>query len=214
MSMKKFNLGVIYMNQKEKSIKYFNKNAERYNESFDGRFVKCMYDELVQRVSNLEGKNILDLGCGNGNVLKRLEGRGYNLCGVDLSEKMIKEAEKNVNGKAELKIGDSENIPYEDNRFDVVICNASFHHYTNPEKALSEIKRVLKDNGTLILGDPTRSSKLYLKIINYTIKFSDGGDYKIYHKDEIKKLLNDNGFTVDNYKNINSKTFVLNAKLV
>ena len=53
---------------------------------------------------------------------------------------MIEMAKKNLGNSAELKVGDSEYMPWKDNFFDVIVCNASFHHYPNPEKVLSEMK--------------------------------------------------------------------------
>lgn len=70
-----------------------------------------------------------------------------------------------------LKKGDALNIPFDDNSFDLVVCNASFHHYSNPQKVVKEIKRILKNEGVLILGDPT-SSSIVRYITNLFIKFS------------------------------------------
>jgi ubiquinone/menaquinone biosynthesis C-methylase UbiE len=66
------------------------------------------------------------------------------LYGLGISEKMIEIAKKNLGNKAELRVGDSEYMPWEDDSFDVIVCNASFHHYPNPKKVLLEMKRVLK----------------------------------------------------------------------
>lgn len=97
--------------------------------------------------------------------------------------------------------------------FDVVICNASFHHYPNPLLVLSEIKRVLNNDGLLILGDPTVSSKWFLKLFNWSLRYSTKGDYHIYGKKEIISMLQQEGFEVSDWKKINMRTFVLTAKL-
>ena len=57
------------MNSKE----YFDRTAKEYDEGYDGRFVRCMYPEIVRQVKELQGEDILDIGCGNGNVIKMLE---------------------------------------------------------------------------------------------------------------------------------------------
>ena len=77
---------------------------------------------------------------------------------------MIESAQKKLGEKVILEVGDAEKLPYAENQFDIVICNASFHHYPNPDRVLSEIKRVLKIEGILILGDPTAPFEWYLKI--------------------------------------------------
>ena len=57
----------------EKTKSYFDKEAKEYDSSSDGKFVKCMYSEIVSRVMELQGRKILDLGCGNGNVIRMLQ---------------------------------------------------------------------------------------------------------------------------------------------
>ncbi|MCI1931209.1 MAG: methyltransferase domain-containing protein [Clostridia bacterium] len=200
---------------KNLSKEYFNSIAENYDNSHDGKFVNCMYKELVERAITLKNKphTILDLGCGNGNVIAMISQKtDADLYGIDLSEKMIKEAKKRLD-KAKLCVGNAEKLPYDDNKFDVVICNASFHHYPKPEIVLQEVKRVLKKDGTFILGDPTSPVNWYLKFLNWALKFSNSGDFHIYGKKEIIKMLEKTGFTVTNLKKIDFKTFVLNAKL-
>lgn len=188
-------------NVKETTKNHFNKTAETYNTSNDGLFVKCMYDEIIERIIKLHPQKILDLGCGNGNILKLISKKAdLQLYGLDLSDKMVKEAEKKLGNKATFTIGDSENLPYEDNIFDVIVCNASFHHYPNPLKVLKEIKRTLKKDGTLILGDPTIPFNFILKIFNFFLRYSKSGDFKIYSQKEITKLLNTAGFDVTNFK--------------
>ena len=57
---------------KELTQKHFDETAGDYNTSHDGKFVKCMYDEILERIVAINPETVLDLGCGNGNVLKKL----------------------------------------------------------------------------------------------------------------------------------------------
>ena len=76
---------------------YFNKTAEDYDTSHDGKFVQCMYREILARVPDTRGQRLLDLGCGNGNILKTLNERILaEYYGLDISEKMIEEAGKKL----------------------------------------------------------------------------------------------------------------------
>jgi ubiquinone/menaquinone biosynthesis C-methylase UbiE len=198
---------------KEKSKVNFNKQAEAYDEGHDGKFVSPMYDEIVNRVLSLNPKKILDVGCGTGNILIRLaKNKDLSLYGLDISENMIEMAKKNLGHRVELKIGDSEHMPWEDDCFDVIFCNASFHHYPDPEKVLLEMKRLLKNNGTLIIGDPT-APVIYRQMINLYCKISNNGDYRIYSKEEIEKLLIKCGFEPFKFAKINCKSFAINAKI-
>lgn len=198
---------------KENSKNNYNKQAAIYDERGDGKFVAPMYGEIIGRILNERPKKILDVGCGTGNVLKRLKTyEELSLYGLDISENMIKTAGESLGKRAELKIGDSECIPWGSDFFDVVVCNASFHHYPNPEKVLLEMKRVLKNNGTLIIGDPT-GPIIIRQMLNIFCKISSNGDYWIYSKKEIEKLLIKCGFEPFDFKMINCKSFAVNAKI-
>ena len=198
---------------KEQSKKIFDAQAEHYDEGHDGKFVRVIYDGIIKSALKVKPESILDLGCGNGNILSRLsENSEAELYGIDLSEKMIEEAEERLNGKARLTIGDAEMLPYKEGSFDLVICNASFHHYPNPEKALLEIKRVLKPNGTLILGDPTAPA-IILQVFNLLLRWSESGDYRLYNKKSIGILLKRSGFFMTSWKRVNHKMFLLTASV-
>lgn len=72
---------------KENSRINFNRTAEVYDESSDGKFVAPMYEEIVSRVISTNPKKILDVGCGTGNVLIKLSANyKFGLYGVDISE--------------------------------------------------------------------------------------------------------------------------------
>lgn len=97
--------------------------------------------------------------------------------------------------------------------FDLIICNASFHHYPRAERAVAEMKRVLKPDGTVILGDPTLPGKIFTSILNLLMKYSNSGEAKIWHKKEITALFRGYGFQVKDWKKINYKTFMFSAVL-
>lgn len=196
---------------KEYSRRSFDEEAEHYDSSHDGRFAGLVYEDLAERILETKPGLLLDLGCGNGNVLVKVAGRTKaELYGLDLSQEMIREAEKRLGKKAVLSVGDAEALPYADHMFDTVVCNASFHHYPNPENVLVEIKRVLKKQGVLILGEPTvlRSA---IPIFNWLLQWSKSGDYRIYDRKSMERLLTDHGFHPYGWKLVSRKMFLLNA---
>lgn len=220
---------------------YFNEIAKEYDSSADGKFVKRMYGEVVGQIMEARPQSLLDLGCGNGNVLLAV-GRqcSARLYGLDLSENMIAEAGKRLAkldgedgdhsmGQAEnagdtsgarqgrrsmrrtdLRVGDAVALPYENQLFDVVACNASFHHYLDPGRVLKEIWRVLKPGGTFILGDPTAPS-LLRPLLNASFVTRNSGDHHLYGKREMIRLLESEGFSVKKWKIISFQAFVLSA---
>lgn len=193
--------------EKQKSIKHFNSTAGEYDNSFDGRFVKVMYNPLLDELSkNVEGK-ILDVGCGTGNILCKLVNGERELFGIDLSENMVSECSKRVKNYAEIKVADAEHIPYQDNFFDVLICNASFHHYPHPEEVLKEMKRVLKNGGKLLIGEGY-AIQPFRAILNLSFHFSDSGDFKCYGKLEFIRMLENNGFRIAEVKKTSNRTIL------
>ncbi|WP_276850655.1 class I SAM-dependent methyltransferase [Enterocloster lavalensis] len=199
----------------EETRRYFDRLAKDYDDSCDGRFVRCMYREVIRRAVSLPGDRVLDLGCGNGNLIRMLgEVKQVSCWGADLSPQMIREAGKNLGEGVNLAVADAASLPYGDGQFDIVICNASFHHYTEPERAVEEIRRVLRTGGTLILGDPTIPGRLARKLLNQSVHKRDSGDFKIYGKAEITSLFSTRGFRVHSWKRINYRSFVFEAEKI
>jgi len=105
-----------------------------------------------------KGSRILDIGCGTGQVANYLSKRSYNVTGIDLSPLFIKEAKKQ--GQAEFRVMDSTSLKFKDASFDAVISAETLEHIPNPAKALSEMTRVLRPKGLIILRFPNKQSKL------------------------------------------------------
>ena len=197
---------------KELTVNHFDKTAKNYDNSSDGKFVQCMYQEILDRAEKIPAKRILDLGCGNGNAIALLRDRiPAEYYGLDISENMIEEARIRLGKAVSFSVGDAEHLPYENQTFDLIICNASFHHYPGPGMAVKEMKRVLKPGGTIILGDPTIKWKILVPIFDWLIKFTPSGDAKVWHKDDITVLFQENGFRVEQFKYLNQHAFMFNA---
>ena len=151
----------------------------------------------VISIANLQrNANFLDLGCGIGwavcyaaNLLKE---QG-NFVGIDISEGMIAKAKESALSFKNVSFykASSEELPLESNFFDSIICTNSFHHYLNPIKVLTEVKRILKPKGRIYILDATAD--------NFLVKWLDGRERK---KDKTHR-----GFysTVE-YKNMSSQS--------
>jgi ubiquinone/menaquinone biosynthesis C-methylase UbiE len=196
--------------EKENSIKHFNSTAGEYDNSFDGRFVKVMYEPLLNELNKNQKGKLLDVGCGTGNILCKLINGKRELFGIDLSENMVSECSKRMAHNAEIKVADAEHIPYEDNFFDVLICNASFHHYPHPEEVLKEMKRILKKGGQLLIGEGY-AIQPFRALLNLSFRFSDSGDFKSYGKHEFIKMLEENGFRISEVKKTSNHTILYSA---
>ena len=89
-------------------------------------------------------------------------------------------------------VGDVEDLPYEDNSFDIITCSHSFHHYPNKEKAVSEMYRFLKPEGRLMIIDGCRDV-LFGRII---FEIVERMERHVYHLlgDEFRDIFRKNGF--------------------
>jgi ubiquinone/menaquinone biosynthesis C-methylase UbiE len=92
----------------------------------------------------------LDIGCGTGNYTIALADMGLNFVGVEPSEKMLRVA-GDKNDKVSWLLAGAEQIPVDDNLFDGAIATLTIHHWTDIEKAFTEIYRVLKHGGKMVL---------------------------------------------------------------
>lgn len=103
---------------------------------------------------------VLDVGCGPGEMAARLTGRGYEVWGLDIAEPMIRYARARC-GADRFRVGDAENIPFADNTFDAVICLAVVEYLDADERALREIRRVLKPGGRAVVCTANAVCPLY-----------------------------------------------------
>lgn len=99
-----------------------------------------------------DGSKVLDVGCNSGELMLMLkEAKGCDVTGIDLSETALKIAkEKDL----DVFYADAEDIPFRNKTFDVVIVREVLSHILDPQKALKEIRRVLKPGGFLLGSTP------------------------------------------------------------
>ena len=98
--------------------------------------------------------NILDVGCGDG-ILSQIISQKFKtkVIGVDISPTLVKKAKERGIDTYEIDIC-TQPLPFEDNKFDVVIVARTLEHLVDPDFAIKEIKRVLKKEGLLVLSTP------------------------------------------------------------
>lgn len=199
------------MDSKERTKRHFDSTAADYDHSDDGIFCAEMYAPLIAEIHRSNPNKLLDIGCGNGNVLVQLVRDGYSLTGVDLSEVMIGEAKRRLDGCAELVVADAGKLPFLDSTFDTLICNASFHHYTDPEGVIKEMYRVLKPDAVLLIGE-CYMPQPFRAFMNLFIRFSPDGDYHFYGKWEMFRLLHRYNFHVQRIRDIGRNKVLYIAK--
>jgi len=177
-----------------------NKYSEKYsrNTVVPSKFEKKMCDELIQRLK--DNTKILDLGCGTGFPFdKYFSKKGYKLTGIDISEKQIEKAKKNVK-TAKYFVGDffSEQIK---GKFDAIISFYAIFHVPRNEhkKLLDHIHSLLKKEGLILITLGAESMKLY-KDNNFAGAPMMWSSYST-HKN--RKLILDAGFEIIHEKEDN-----------
>ena len=131
--------------------------------------------KAIQYLTN-KPKNILDIATGTADfAISASKIKNVKIIGIDISEGMInvgkkkiikKKLEKNIN----LQIADSENLPFEDNKFDAITAGFGVRNFEDLEKGLSEMNRVLNTNGIVVILEPSKPKYFPLKQI-YHIYF-------------------------------------------
>jgi len=153
-------------------------------------------ERLLKYVDFKEKQKFLEIGCGNGAACKHIaEKYGLNVTGVDVDPEQIKNAIKGIEKIQNIQFfeGDSANLKFNDNYYDIVYSSGVLHHINN-------WKRVLKPNGYYIFSDLaySRFTKRLFKNITknygfYTIEditnFMKNNDFKIFQKEKTKGVI-------------------------
>lgn len=134
------------------------RTKKAYGEYYKGLDTAIGGDERFLWVSgtllkNTAGKTILDVGCGEGSLLRMLKDKGNDVFGIDVSESGQRFCIAKGIECAVIDIS-SDKFPLKDNAFDIVLCLETLEHIENPHHCIWEIKRVLKENGIFIVSIP------------------------------------------------------------
>ena len=181
----------------KKSENFWNKNAKRYDRFM--RKDRAAYEKLYELIRPVvKARTVLELAAGTGLIAKNIVRAASHIEVTDASEEMITEAKRNNrSAKLHFSVRDMFCLPYADKSFDVVIVSNALHIIPQPEKALAEIRRVLKDDGVLIAptfthGNSTLRGRLklfFMKLVGFPLNSRwSSADYLTF--------LRQNGWTV------------------
>ncbi|RKS77092.1 methyltransferase family protein [Actinomadura pelletieri DSM 43383] len=108
---------------------------------------------VLDAIGPCAGLRVLDAGCGEGYLSRRLAGDGADVDGVDACQSLIDAANAYPSppGAARFVCASVDDLPFEDDVYDLIVCNHLFSHLPDPTHALREFARVLKSGGRLIL---------------------------------------------------------------
>ena len=142
---------------------YYNGIAKGYDELHESEQQKKI-DIILENIEINKSDTILDVGCGTGLLLERIESKCMEAIGVDPSEELLAIAQRRSG--SQLLHGFAESLPFKDNEFDVVVSITAIQNFDNIEQGLKEIKRVGKDCFVLTALKKSEKIEEIKKIIN------------------------------------------------
>lgn len=176
---------------------FWDKNAGRYDRFM--RKDRAAYDEMYALIRPVvKGKTVLELATGTGLIAKNIVNAAAHIEASDTSAEMIREAKRrNHSAKLYFSVQDMFCLPYADESFEVVIVSNALHIVPQPEKALAEIHRVLRDDGVLIAPTFTHAGNSFPgKVRAFFMKLAGFPLHSRWTSEEYLCFLQQNGWTV------------------
>jgi ubiquinone/menaquinone biosynthesis C-methylase UbiE len=213
---------------KKNGINYLSKNGKKIKyKPWLGDLVSFLYDFIMVRsifpkkfeasiikheqflkgvLSTIHNNDVFELATGSGNLSEILP-CDNRYTGIDISEGLLKIAYRKFT-KAKFEIFKlflcrAEELPFQDNQYDICICNLSLNFFTDIEYVLTEIKRVLKDRGTFICSIPVPERNQKQSVIHG----------KLYSEYELEEMLAKHNFYFASYDFTNGALLYFKAVL-
>ena len=175
---------------------FWDKNAGRYDRFM--RKDRAAYDEMYELIRPVvRHKTVLELATGTGLIAKHIVNAAAHIEATDASAEMITEAKRTRSAKLHFSVQDMFRLPYANQSFNVVIVSNALHIVPQPEKALAEIRRVLKDDGVLIAPTFTHAGNSFSgKVRAFFMKRVGFPLHSKWTSEEYLRFLRQNGWAV------------------
>ena len=182
-----------------------NRTFFSYYSSRPGRIFRILDMAKKRLLRKYVGNNklVLDFGCGTGKITSFLLENGNRVYGLDHDSKLLEIAEKNgiIPVKADFK-----RMPFRNDFFDVVVSSDSMEHVESRKEAFSEIARVLKKDGELIIFTPAYDSVFWVageKVANLITGKKESGHISPFTKESLLYFLKRYFKKMEAFKRIN-----------
>lgn len=147
-----------------------------------------------------EDNLILEIGCGAGRMVDYLNQNGFNIVGFDFSKTTIQKNRIQYHGTQQWLIASGDRLPFKDSSFDTVMSFDVFEHIPDSRKHLSEVRRILRPNGSYLFQTPNKLTNMPFEIV----KNRSLTKHKEYHCSlktfwSLKKILRDCEFGFEFY---------------
>ena len=176
---------------------FWDRNAGRYDRFM--RKDRAAYEKMYALIRPIvKAKTVLELAAGTGMIAKNIVNAAAHIEATDASAEMIAEAKRdNLSAKLHFSVQDMFRLPYADGSFDAVIVSNALHIVPQPEKALREIRRMLKDDGVLIAPTFTHAGNSFSgKVRAFFMKLAGFPLHSRWTSEKYLTFLRQNGWTV------------------
>jgi len=189
----------------DKTKKWFNdffSDRDQYNsQTQDEKHLNAIIHAL--EIDNSDCR-VLDIGTGTGYLAFEIAKRYKNadVTGLDIVEKTLRinqdKAMKQKIKNLDFISYDGLKFPFVDNLFDVIVTRYALHHFPDIKNSFSEIARVLKKGGKLLIADPIPAKNDNVRFVDEYMKLKPDGHVRFYTEDELIKYANEVNLTFDN----------------
>lgn len=216
------------MNTKQnKNIDYWERALKNPPKSY----IKLFEQEQEYLKNNIKkNQKVIDIGCGDGRNILSIVDITINITGIDIDPKAVKDTKKNLTEYPDIRIilGDVTRLPFNDKIFDTVIFSMTLVNLNNQkEKALSEMKRILKDNGQMIISvyseKAIKERRRMYEQVKVPIKSELNGKFTFdidnftseqFSINEIKKIIKPIGLKIVNIKKVENLAYIFTLKMI
>jgi len=154
----------------DNTAEFLEKKISKWRKNGQSSYIE-RYKDIIAMLKNIKKRplKILDVGCADGyllnKIIQKINTNKINLYGVDISQNRVNLAQKRLknNNNVYLSCANAERLPYQNNQFDIIISIETLEHLIDPDKAIQEMKRILKANGLIVMMTPSK----HLSFISY-----------------------------------------------
>lgn len=185
----------------QEARRVFAKRAAAYTTSTAHTDAKVLAS--VVRISAPEPHwTVLDVATGTGHTALALSPHAGSITAIDLTPEMLAEAQKLANARSITNLraclADVHHLPFEDGSFHLITCRRAAHHFSSITRALSEMKRVLRKDGRLVIDDRSVPEDDFVdSCMNELDRYHDESHVRQYRPDEWRRMLEGLGLLVE-----------------
>lgn len=196
----------MYEDRVENERKFWTRFASRYD-TFMDRHVTS-YDTLIEKVlKEIEpGWVVLEVAAGTGVITLRMAAKAQKVYAVDITPEMIARAGQKAKKQGVINIvcsvDDAYALPFGDGTFDAAVCANALHNMREPDRALSEMRRVLRPTGRLITPTLCHGQNLKSHVISRLMALTGFPAYQRFTQERLTGLIEDAGFVIEKNETI------------